>query len=476
MNRFLYALAALLCLFTAELRASDWLINSYRFAAAPPAGMTVTFLQCNTTTSGTAVYTWAAQNVGSSPGADRWNVIALAHSDTASQFHSLNVTVGGAPATNILDQNGIAGIGNISTAWWKILNTAGTSEDVVVTFNENLGSATLCLFEVTGVSVALNVVSSIGFTAASDTPCAITLPSTSATGFATAISHYASSITTSATWSNYTELTDFDAGGTNITVAEAVPTDGGSLAGTITYPSSTTGRACSAVAFEDATEPAPAASAATISATPYCNSSTSDLTTYSFSSTNIGASFSNRSALIAVFGRDGTNTFSTASVAVDGQPATELTGMDLNVGDLVISFHTILKPTGGNFDVSPTFSEAIGSGGICVWALDVSSLTPVDTASVNNGTTGNAITLNLDVSADGIAGAICATGHPTAPHYTWVGFTENNDAQFAPAGTGSGSYSAATFDNDASADIPLTASCDPSTTGENNGGLSVSFR
>src|SRR5690242_20940342 len=98
-----------------------------------------------------------------------------------------------------------------------------------------------------------------------------------------------------------------------------------------------------------------------------CTSSTSDLTTYTFSSHSLGTE-GNRTTIVGVFGHDSAaNDFSVSSVTVAGNAATEQ--YDYPVAQsyqLEVALYTISNPTGATGDIVVTFSEGINTATVCV--------------------------------------------------------------------------------------------------------------
>src|SRR5262245_50332506 len=130
--RLLSVLLAILWLATQQA-AADWLINSYRFAAAAPATPTLTFLQCSGEQLTGPALTFASTNVGSVATSSRYTIIGILAKDGSSAYAVSSVTVAGDAATQIVEEPG-GGIGYSGIYWLN--NTTGTSEDIVVTFNE----------------------------------------------------------------------------------------------------------------------------------------------------------------------------------------------------------------------------------------------------------------------------------------------------------------------------------------------------
>lgn len=144
-RRTLIALCALVYFAAAMTAQAGFVINSFQFVVTLPS---TTFLQCVSSTSDLTTYTFAAQNTGTAS-ADRYTVVGVFGTDGAITFGVSTVTVGGDSATEIIDEDGT---GLVDTAIYIVANTAGTSEDVVVTFSEAITEAGVCLWQVNNIS------------------------------------------------------------------------------------------------------------------------------------------------------------------------------------------------------------------------------------------------------------------------------------------------------------------------------------
>jgi len=150
-RRFLTTLAALAYLAAATTAHAGFVINSF-WTVVPPS---ITFLQCTSSISDLTTYTFAAQNVGTAS-ADRYTGVGVFGQDATTIFGVSTVTVGGGSATEIVDEDGT---GVVDTAFYMFLNTAGTSEDIVVTFSEAVTGAGVCLFQINNIASGTAVAS-----------------------------------------------------------------------------------------------------------------------------------------------------------------------------------------------------------------------------------------------------------------------------------------------------------------------------
>ena len=146
---FLRTLIALAYLVSATVSHASFLINSYAYGTAPPpAGPVVNFLQCASDDTDANPYTFVSQNVGTAA-ADRYNIVVVMAEDSANSFGTSSVTIGGGAGTERIDSGNASSA--LDTSIYTFLNTAGTSENIVVTFSEAVTSAHICVFEVTGL-------------------------------------------------------------------------------------------------------------------------------------------------------------------------------------------------------------------------------------------------------------------------------------------------------------------------------------
>lgn len=121
------------------------LINPYRFAAGAAS---ITFLQCTQDTSDLTTYTFSSQNTGTAS-ADRHTIVTIAAEDSATNFTISTVTVGGDSATELYSTLATQ---SVESGIFGLLNTSGTSEDIVVTFSEAVTSANICVYQVNNLN------------------------------------------------------------------------------------------------------------------------------------------------------------------------------------------------------------------------------------------------------------------------------------------------------------------------------------
>lgn len=246
--RKLLASVLALCLLVTAAAASGLLINPYRFGGgSPPATPTLTFLQCSgNVSSGTAIHTAAAQNVGTASGT-RSTIIGILAEDGSSAYTVDSVTVGGDAATEVVDEGGT---NNSTAAIYILSNPAGTSEDVVVTFSEAIGQGmVVCLWSATDLSSLTAVASISAADLSAANPLAINLGTTSVDGVAVGVCTNVDGATRTITWAGLSERAEADPGAYNISAADTSPTNGSSLNISCTWSGGTATHSGAAAAF-----------------------------------------------------------------------------------------------------------------------------------------------------------------------------------------------------------------------------------
>lgn len=161
--------------------------------------------------------------------------------------------------------------------------------------------------------------------------------------------------------------------------------------------------------------------------------SSSNTTTYNFSSVSIGAAHPKRRVFLCIVWRSSTGAGRTVSSAtINGvsatvHAATSTSGQGNEEGTNIISAPV---PTGTSVNVSITMSGECFDLDFGVYrATNLKDSTPFDTAE-NNNTTG--ATMSLDIPSEGIAIGNGNTDNPGTAT-TWTGLTEDYDQ----AGAGS---------------------------------------
>lgn len=177
----------------------------------------------------------------------------------------------------------------------------------------------------------------------------------------------------------------------------------------------------------------------------------SNLTTYTFSSQNLGTADANRYIIVAVCARssDGSDR-NLNSVTVGGVSATVNANSMFSGNTVALAVAAV--PTGTTGDVVVTFSGGMGNCGIGLYrALDLSSTTAFDSATASDA---DPISANIDIQANGVCVAIAKTDN-TAPQCTWTNLTEDYDTA-----DGGGNCMSAASDEFASTQTNLNVQCD----------------
>lgn len=199
-----------------------------------------------------------------------------------------------------------------------------------------------------------------------------------------------------------------------------------------------------------------------------CTESSTDQTTYTFTDHATGTA-GNRWTIVGVASFEGTTDFSTASMTVGGNAASEVVD-SADTGALTqAALYIISNPSGTTATIVVTASEAIAAMNICVWAAyDILSATAHDTGT-DFETASAALDLSLNVPTDGIGVAMTASNAFSSPATTWTGMTERVDD---PGPEASASYSGA---DTTTVGTPLSVTSDWNGSLDSTG-VSASFR
>lgn len=166
-------------------------------------------------------------------------------------------------------------------------------------------------------------------------------------------------------------------------------------------------------------------------------SSTSDLTTYTFSSQNTGTAAADRYIIVAIESRSATSGRTISTVTVGGESATQVVQQTNSTsGANVCGLYIVALPTGTSGDVVVTFSGGMARAAIQLYrADDLASATAVDT----DNSVANAPSVTLTTAAGFAVGCVFSQNTTTA---SWANLTE--DSEEAPEGTPCTSASATT--------------------------------
>ena len=163
--------------------------------------------------------------------------------------------------------------------------------------------------------------------------------------------------------------------------------------------------------------------------------STTDLTTYTFSSQALGAAHSNRKIVVAIIANDTDAGTTISTVTVGGVSAsvvsdgTTTATADAGSGNTRISAQYLAAvPTGTTGDIVITFSGAMINCAITVYRL-VNARTQAFHVVKDTSITTNALSVGLNIPGFGAAiGGVLMEGDGTARTASWVGLTEDTDA------------------------------------------------
>lgn len=421
-----------------------------------PATPAIAFVACTQDASDLTTYTFSSASVGTAA-ATRITVVGVLGEDSAADFTVSTVTVGGDSATKAVEEG--SGL-TVDAAMFYLSNSTGTSEDIVVTFSEQVTSAVICVWSVTDANAspahwaggrttggaAMNV---DHFTKATGVSAGACVNATAAS---------------SVTWAGLTERAD--TAGTDINYSAADFTEDGTVATPLTTncdPAALVGAAVAVVHFGPN---APSDPSRTFVA---CTADDTNATTYTFSSASVSTAADNRITAVGILAEDGTASFGINTVTVGGDSATEVIDED-GSGVVNSAFFAIPNPAGTAEDIVVTASEGLtGAMVICVWALyDVGDIYPSAPQTIqDDDTASGALVLTHTTFTKGISLGVCAAAGVSSDA-TWAVLSEINDANTAEF-----EYSAADFIEDAA--TSAAATCDW-TNGEDATGAAVHFR
>lgn len=131
--------------------------------------------------------------------------------------------------------------------------------------------------------------------------------------------------------------------------------------------------------------------------------SNADLTTYTFSSVDIGAASERSIVVVGAVGEDSATNFNySGSLTIGGIAATDIADFNALASNLNMRMSYAVVPSGATADIVFSFTEPITSASIGVWAVyRLNSTVPLDSDSLSTGAPGQVIT--LDVQANGVA-------------------------------------------------------------------------
>lgn len=166
------------------------------------------------------------------------------------------------------------------------------------------------------------------------------------------------------------------------------------------------------------------ASAATVTRTFNARyTSTTDLTTYTFSASSLGAEAANRKIVVGILGRStNPSTRTISSVTVAGVAATAVVYVSNTIGN-VAAFYVADVLTGTTGDIVVVWSAGMQNCTIASYAMFAAASS---TPSATGTDIASAYSQPLDIPAQGVAFACGAVQANTTA--TWAGLTEDSDA------------------------------------------------
>lgn len=182
------------------------------------------------------------------------------------------------------------------------------------------------------------------------------------------------------------------------------------------------------------------------------DSSSTDLTTYTFSSKSLGTAVSGRRIIVTVSGRQSTVP-SISSLTVAGSTATQVVQQTSSSGNARTAIYIVTLSTGTTGDVVVTWASGVQRCGIGVYSVTgLTSNTAHDTLT----STADPATGTIDVPDNGF---IVGIGYSNGVPNTWAGITEDFDTDIE-AGSGHGGAS----DNFATGELGRTITFNPTGT------------
>lgn len=424
-RKFLASLVAL-ALIAAQAVAQDFHLGD------APAGVDLNFIGCTSSTSDLTTYTFAAHSVGAT-GDNRKTIVGVVAEDAATIYQLSTVTVGGASADVAGDNRGNAS-SPMGVYFAVIDNPSGTAEDIVLTFDEAITGATICVW------AAYNMVNTqpVWWGPGSDAAgAAITLDMMGVSN--AGMTAMCFGVSGSTGWSK---------------------TDGEGMVSTESADSSTaewsyaayTGRAgarqgltqwtgdnadavasiCGAIWWRNGFEPR--------MYQVHCQINDTDLTTYTFTAAPTGVPHSSRKTVVALITEDAATNFNYSSGTVGGAASSEL--VETGTGALTEAsiYYLDSNSAGDHEDIATTMSEAVTGQGICVYAVyNLASNTA--TGSVANQSNA-AASMSADVACTGGGVFIAMAGSDTISNAaTWTGEQTTSNAGFSSAEMSIGAFS-----------------------------------
>lgn len=153
-------------------------------------------------------------------------------------------------------------------------------------------------------------------------------------------------------------------------------------------------------------------------------SSTSDLTTYTFNTTNIGTAAADRIVVVGVTVNGSSNGFPCTinSVTIGGNTATQIAQI-VGASWATAGIFALAVPSGTTANIVVTLNRTAGRCAVAVWNMTGANITPADTLTDTNASADPTGTIDVPANGCALAAAITAT----ATTCTWSGLTERVD-------------------------------------------------
>lgn len=193
------------------------------------------------------------------------------------------------------------------------------------------------------------------------------------------------------------------------------------------------------------------------------DSSTSNLSSYTFSAQDIGAAANDRFIVVCAFGSGSSNT-TVSSITLDGVTMTSLQNSSANQSP--VGCAGIVDTADTTDAVVVNFGASMNRAAIGIWRITgLQSTTPVNVSSAINA---DPLSLDVNTNTDGVVIGACQTFASTS--VTWTGVNEDFDAVIEGE-TYSGGFASGVVSS-----TPRTLSCNFASAGSNQSGVGLSFR
>lgn len=452
MKRFLFSLLAL-CFLTVQCFAET--------GDEIPASVDLQFIGCTSDTTDQTTYTYASHAVGEE-GNNRKTIVGVVAEDAATVYQLSTVTVGGASADVASDNRGNA-FAPIGIYFSVIDNPSGTSENIVLTFDEAITGATICVWAAYGLintqplwwapfgssTGASNTVDMWGISNAVMTTVCMGVSGsagwskTDGQGMVSVES--ADSSTAEWSYAAYTGRAGFSQGVVQWT------NDNGDAVGSL----------CGAMWWRNGFEPRMYQVS--------CQGIDTDSTTYTFTNAPTGVPHASRKTVVAYVVEDAATNFNFSSGTIGGAAASELVETS-TTGLMEASIYFLDNNSAGDHEtIAVTMTEATTAAGMCTYALyNLASNTA--TGAVANASNA-AASMSADVACVGGGVFLAYAGSDTtANDPTWTGEAHTTNIGFDSLDIRQGAYAfrwatpGATINVDVdfagtTADTAVTAGC-----------------